>query len=49
MTSTVRFTEEMLGHVTFGEPDFARGAQPDGEPGPRHLYLSCGQCSSQSA
>ena len=29
MTSSVRFTEEMLGHVTFGEPDFARGAQPD--------------------
>ena len=29
MTSTVRFTEEMLGHVTFGETDFARGAQPD--------------------
>jgi len=29
MTSTVRFTEEMLGHVTFGESDFARGAQPD--------------------
>ena len=28
MTSSVRFTEEMLGHVTFGEPDFARGAQP---------------------
>ncbi len=28
MTSTVRFTEEMLGHVTFGETDFARGAQP---------------------
>ena len=27
MTS-VRFTEEMLGHVTFGESDFARGAQP---------------------
>jgi cholesterol oxidase len=26
MTS-VRFTEEMLGHVTFGETDFARGAQ----------------------
>jgi cholesterol oxidase len=26
MTS-VRFTEEMLGHVTFGESDFARGAQ----------------------
>jgi hypothetical protein len=24
--STVRFTEEMLGHVTFGELDFARGA-----------------------
>src|SRR3954469_9936497 len=29
MTSTVRFTEEMLGHVTFGESDFHRGAQPD--------------------
>jgi cholesterol oxidase len=28
MTSTVRFTEEMLGHVTFGEEDFARGAEP---------------------
>jgi cholesterol oxidase len=25
--STVRFTEEMRGHVTFDEPDFARGAQ----------------------
>jgi cholesterol oxidase len=31
MTATVRFTEEMLGHVTFGETDFARGAQPDRE------------------
>ena len=31
MTSTVRFTEEMLGHVTFGETDFARGALPDQE------------------
>ncbi len=29
MTSSVRFTEEMLGHVTFAETDFARGAQPD--------------------
>jgi hypothetical protein len=29
MTSSVRFTEEMLGHVTFGELDFARGAQQD--------------------
>ena len=29
MSPTVRFTEEMLGHVTFGETDFARGAQPD--------------------
>ena len=27
MSSSVRFTEEMLGHVTFGELDFARGAQ----------------------
>ena len=26
--NTVRFTEEMLGHVTFGEEDFARGAAP---------------------
>ena len=29
MTASVRFTEEMLGHVTFGELDFARGAQPE--------------------
>jgi len=29
MTSSVRFTEEMLGHVTFGETDFARGALPN--------------------
>jgi hypothetical protein len=29
MTATVRFTEEMLGHVTFGEGDYARGAEPD--------------------
>ena len=29
MTSSVRFTEEMLGHVTFGELDYARGAKPD--------------------
>jgi cholesterol oxidase len=28
MTS-VRFTEEMLGHVTFGETDFDRGAAPE--------------------
>jgi hypothetical protein len=27
MTSSVRFTEEMLGHVTFGESDFERGAK----------------------
>jgi cholesterol oxidase len=27
----VRFTEEMLGHITFGETDFARGAQPERE------------------
>jgi cholesterol oxidase len=31
MTASVRFTEEMLGHVTFGETDFARGAAPDRE------------------
>jgi hypothetical protein len=29
MTASVRFTEEMLGHVTFGETDFARGAASD--------------------
>ncbi|HKE80004.1 MAG TPA: hypothetical protein VKB54_11875 [Solirubrobacteraceae bacterium] len=29
MTSTVRFTEEMLGHVTFGEADYDRGAEPN--------------------
>jgi len=29
MSSSVRFTEEMLGHVTFGELDFARGARPN--------------------
>jgi cholesterol oxidase len=29
MSSSVRFTEEMLGHVTFGELDYARGAKPD--------------------
>jgi hypothetical protein len=29
MTSSVRFTEEMLGHVTFGELDYARGAKAD--------------------
>lgn len=26
MTASVQFTEEMLGHVTFGESDFTRGA-----------------------
>lgn len=29
--STVRFTEEMLGHITLGETDFARGAQAERE------------------
>jgi len=27
--ASVRFTEEMLGHVTFGEEDHARGAAPE--------------------
>jgi len=27
--NSVRFTEEMLGHVTFGEEDFGRGAAPE--------------------
>jgi hypothetical protein len=30
--SSVRFTEEMLGHLTFGETDYVRGAS-DGGPG----------------
>ena len=30
--SSVRFTEEMLGHLTFGEADYNRGAQ-NGRPG----------------
>jgi hypothetical protein len=29
MTASVRFTEEMLGHVTFGETDPARGSSPE--------------------
>jgi hypothetical protein len=29
MSSSVRFTEEMLGHVTFGETDFQRGSHSD--------------------
>ena len=28
LPASVRFTEEMLGHVTFGEEDFLRGAAP---------------------
>jgi hypothetical protein len=31
MTASVRFTEEMLGHVTFGETDFSRGASASRE------------------
>ena len=38
MTSSVRFTEEMLGHVTFGETDFARGAQPDREGSTNFMF-----------
>ena len=33
MTASVQFTEEMLGHVTFGESDFARGAAPERDGG----------------
>ncbi len=41
MTATVRFTEEMLGHVTFGEEDFARGAAPDRPgSGPLKFHLT---------
>jgi hypothetical protein len=29
LPASVRFTEEMLGHVTFGEDDFGRGAAPE--------------------
>ena len=38
MTASVRFTEEMLGHVTFGESDFARGAQPDRDGSAAFLF-----------
>jgi cholesterol oxidase len=38
MSSSVRFTEEMLGHVTFGESDFARGAQPDRDGAAAFLF-----------
>jgi hypothetical protein len=39
--TTVRFTEEMLGHVTFGEEDFLRGAvaERDGA-GPLKFHLT---------
>jgi hypothetical protein len=41
LPATVRFTEEMLGHVTFGEEDFARGAVPDGpDSGPMKFHLT---------
>jgi hypothetical protein len=39
--ATVRFTEEMLGHVTFGEEDFTRGAVPDQQgAGPLKFHLT---------
>jgi cholesterol oxidase len=37
--STVRFTEEMLGHITFGETDFERGGRPSGEAFKFHLTI----------
>ncbi len=41
MPATVRFTEEMLGHVTFGEEDFSRGAVPDRQgAGPLKFHLT---------
>jgi hypothetical protein len=36
--TTVRFTEQMLGNVTFGETDYARGAQA-GRDGSEHLLF----------
>jgi cholesterol oxidase len=51
MTASVRFTEEMLGHVTFGELDFARGAQPerDGSTGFKfHLTIEVADIESFS-
>ena len=38
MTSTVRFTEEMLGHVTFGETDYDRGARSGGESAAAFMF-----------
>jgi cholesterol oxidase len=41
MPATVRFTEEMLGHVTFGEQDFTRGAVPGQQgSGPLKFHLT---------
>jgi hypothetical protein len=41
MPATVRFTEEMLGHVTFGEEDFTRGAKPEQQgAGPLKFHLT---------
>jgi len=51
MTASVRFTEEMLGHVTFGESDFARGAQPDRDGSAAfmfHLTIEVGDIESFS-
>lgn len=39
--SSVRFTEEMLGHVTFGERDYGRGALPERPgAGPLKFHLT---------
>jgi hypothetical protein len=38
MTSTVRFTEEMRGQVSFGESDFGRGADPAREDAAAFMF-----------
>ena len=36
--TSVRFTEEMKGHVSFGEPDYERGAREGRETGTRLMF-----------
>ena len=36
--TSVRFTEEMKGHVSFGEPDYERGAREGREAGTRLMF-----------
>ena len=37
-STSVRFTEEMKGHVSFGETDYERGAREGREAGTRLMF-----------